>query len=881
MGRSSLATFRNAITYADKTIYPIASTNKKDYFNLMDVYLDATLNPLLTKEIFKQEGWRYELNSVNDEITLNGVVYNEMKGAYSSTMRMLYQEISENLYPETPYGFSSGGDPVEIPNLTYEEFKDYHSKYYHPSNSYIYFYGDAPLEEELMYVQENFLKSFERKEIDSSIKEQKPFSSQKTITEYYPIGKSEGIDNKTIFALAHTIGNIEDTETILSATILTLALYGSDASPLKRALLNSGIAKDVTFSYNTSLLQPFICLILMNTNPKHKETFNKIYYDTLNQIVKDGIDKELLLSVFNQWEFSLRKRNNEVLRGLYYYLMVLSNWIYNMSPVNGLKMEDLIKKMKAKINEKGYYEGILKKYFIENTHSVFLSFEPDSTIIERREQEIKERLRTLKNSLTKEELEKLVEETNAFRKYQQTPDSKEAIATLPRLSLSDIPTDVPEYTSEIISKDPLILYYDAFANRIAYIDLYFDTKHLTSEELRYLQVLGDLILDTGTDKTSYGDMEKRIMTYTGDMYCGFTSTDKYNDFSNTYFTIKTTVLSDNYSYLSDILTEVITQTSFSDIDRVKEIINQDKVWWENYLRQGDYYFAYSRLASYLTRSGKDNEAINGFEFYKTLLDAVNWLDKDPEGFRTFINNIKKKLFRKENLIANITIEKEHKKGALDVVENVKNILADDNLTLSNRQYAEFTPNEAFVSQSRVQYIGMGVNAYDYGITYNGSFELLMNYLRNTYLYEEVREKGGAYGCFLYFNRNSGQFIILSYRDPQLKNTINVFKNIAKHLETLDISEDDFNNLKISSSKINPLSPIGKGDTAFRNYIYGYKKEDDVRIRKEILDCTIEDIRKYAEFFKKFADKGFISVVGSEKAIMENKDLFSKVINPMD
>lgn len=881
MSKSSLYTFKNAMTYPDRTVYPVSSRNKKDYFNLMNVYLDAVLNPLLTKNTFLQEGWRYELESADAELKYNGVVYNEMKASSTSVSRLAYYKIMGELYPDTLYNNISGGDPKVIPELTYEEFKDFHSKYYHPSNSYIYFYGDVNLNEELSHVNENFLSKFDKKEIDDDITPQEAFTEQKVVKDTYPLKKGENIQNKSLIELAHSI-ETRDKETIYAMMILTYALYYSNSSPLKRAIINNGLSNNVTSYLSNYTLQPYVTIILKDTEAEHTETFKKLYYEKLNEIVENGIDEDLLLSIFNAWEFGQREEKNSTYRGLGYYFQTINNWTYDEPIMDGIKSEAILAKLRDKIYEDGYYENLIKKYLLDNKHSVLLTLVPDTNLMEEIETQTKEELKQYKKSLSDEEIQALVEQTQAFKEYQTTPDSKEALSTLPQLSIKDIPKEIPKYPNEIVSNEPLISYHDIFSNRIAYMDLWFDTKYLTTEEIKYLYLFGDFLIKSGTDKTSYADMEKKIMSYTGNISGGFSTTDKYSEFSNSYFTLNTKVLVNNYGKLSELLKELIQDTSFSDTDRIKELLNIHKSHRESYLRNyGNFSMASERLSAYISDSGKAHELVWGTELYSTIKDALDRIENEPEEFKAFLTGIKQKLFRKDNLIVNLTIEKDHRKGALKVIDELKAVLFDDEIEPVDRVYPEFTPNEAIVSSSQVQYVGMAINAYDYGIKNTGAFRLLHTYLKKDYLHKKVREEGGAYGCFSSFNRNSGIFNIISYRDPQIKKTYDVYKSIGEHLENLELSEEDFKNLKITTSKLPLRTPDSKGRSAFYNYIYGYTYEDDKRIRKEILDAEIEDLRAYADFFKKFAEKAVICTVGSETAINENKDLFSDILKPLE
>ncbi len=881
MKKSSLYTFMNALTYPDKTIYPIASQNKKDYFHLMDVYLDAVFNPILSEEAFRTEGWRYELASPDAEIKYNGVVYNEMKGNYSSPYRYIFDTINSNLFPDTPYAYVSGGDPADIPKLTYKEFKAYHENYYHPSNSYIYFYGDVDLKEELKFIQENYLKDFDYLEINPVIPEQKPFSKPKTVTANYPIGKGEPTENRTFITMSHVFGKIYDTELQIAVSVLISSLYGKDGSPLRKALTEAGIAQRISYSVDDSKLQTVANLILMNTDEKHLEQFKEIYKQEITKLVENGIDRDFLLSTFNRWEFAYRDFRNEPLRGKDYFVMLFDYWLHGKSPVEAMKTEQAIAKVKEKLNEKGYFEDILKKYFLENDYQLFAVLKPDDTLLEKFEQNVNEELKEYKASLSEEEINSLIEQTFELLDYQNAPEDPKDIATLPKLSLEDIPTDVEEFPYEIVQEKPLILYSDYYTNQVADLNLYFDVKALTTEELAYIELFGDLLLYVGTSKTPYDQMRERINMYTGGISSGFISYDKHQNYFDSFFTLRSKVLTDKYEHLGDILEEIILEADFSDVGRLKELVNEEKSYYENTLSRNASSYVYTRLQNYLTRSGKIYETVGGIGYYNTLKDAVSRLENDPEGFVSFLNGIKDKLFTEENLMSNIIIDEKNKSGAINVVKNIVDALPEKKQEPAKRAYEEEKPPQAFVLPSQVQSVGLGYNIYsndDEYIEYTGELKMLANYLENNYLYEKVRLIGGAYGVMVILGRNSGIFTIISYRDPNLKETYDAYKEFSEHLADLEMSEDEFNNLIITTLKEDLYTPTTKGNIALVDYLYGTTKADRQRIKEQILNSSLEGLKQYVDLFKRVGEKGFRCTAGNEKIINENGDLFEEIIN---
>ena len=470
--KGSLNTFLNAMTFSDKTIYPIASQNEKDFFNLMDVYLDAVFYPNIykTKEILMQEGWHYDLEKKEDELTYKGVVYNEMKGAFSSPEGILMRKIQETLFPDNTYSNESGGDPKYIPDLTYEQFIDTHKKYYHPSNSYIFLYGDMNLEKCLKFINEEYLADFDRKEIDAEIKPQEKYNSIKDVEYTYSISEEDDDSEKTFLALNYVTGRSTDEEVYMDLNLLEYILLEAEGAPLKKALLDAEIGKDVFGSFDGGILQPVFSIIAKNSEVNKKEKFRKVVYDTLNDIVKNGIDKKLIEGCINAFEFRLREADTGGYpKGLVYYMNAMDSWLYGGDPLMHIKYEHAIENVKKSLNT-NHFEELIKKYMLDNTHASLLTLKPEKGLAQREENELKEKLENYKNSLSEEELNKIVEETNNLILRQSTPDSPELLETIPLLSLDDIGKEVEDLTINKVKHNNIeILHCNTFTSNIAYL----------------------------------------------------------------------------------------------------------------------------------------------------------------------------------------------------------------------------------------------------------------------------------------------------------------------------------------------------------------------------------------------------------------------------
>lgn len=881
MIKNSLNTFLDAMTYEDKTIYPISSRNKKDYFNLMNVYLDATLNPILSEDTFKQEGWHYELDTPVGELKYKGVVYNEMR-ARSSIDDVVEVKLLEHLYPDNPYHYNSGGDPDEIVKLSYDELKDFHKKYYHPSNSYIFLYGDAPLEEELAFLEENSLKDYTYLEVNSQIDLQPDFKKPIEKTEYYALTEEDDDINKSALIIGHVLGHVLDHEKMTALEIICDAIFNSDSSPLRKALVRADIADDIMYGFQDELIQPYSLIALMNSDPKHADTFKKIYYEELTKIVENGIDKELFKSVINEYEFGLMEERNNPRRGLFYGINAIREWLYDGDPIKTLKIEDILNFLKMKIqNDDGYFEEIIKTAFIENPHTVYLNVVPDKTLYTVKEDRIKAELDDYKKKLSNAELQKIINETKRLRQLQQTPDSKAELEKLPKLTINDISPDVEKIESEIISKEkPMILHSDIFTNHIAYIDLCFDTRSLDYEELTLLNLFGTMLISSGSDRSAYDELSRKISTYTGGIRTKFRSIGKINERNKdkSFFVIKSKVLVNKYQYLEEVLKEIIFDTTFSDTDRIKELLRNEKVNIEMKLSNLSQMFVLKKISSYINNSGAKENAVSGIGYYRTVNKALEEFNNDPDSFVSKLMKIKEKLFTKKNLYTNIVVDNDNRLGAIDLVFSINKELSDNDYPEYKGDYGNTNPNQAFYSSSQVQYVGMGINAYVNGVSYDGSLIVLLNHLNFDYLWKRVRQQGGAYGCFSSFRKDTGNLSFVSYCDPNLKDTYEVYKTIGKYIRELKLDDDELLSLIISSSNEPLLSPYNKGTREFLDYLSGYSYERRQKHKREIIDTKLDNIRAYADFFEKFRNNGYLCAIGGEKIIKKNKELFSEIIN---
>lgn len=883
LAKGSLNTFLNAMTFSDKTLYPVASKNDKDFFNLMDVYLDAVFYPNIYKypEILMQEGWHHELNNENEEITYKGVVYNEMKGAFSSPEDVLYRKIQESLFPDTTYGFESGGDPQYIPDLTYEKFIDFHKNFYHPSNSYIYLYGNGNLDEQLRFINEEYLNKFDKAEINSHIEIQKPFSAIRDFRAEYSVSKEDQGKDKTFFSLNFVLGEACNDELYLAFDILEYLLLETPAAPLKKALIEAGIGKDVYGFFDNSILQPVFSVVVKNSNEDKKEEFKKVIFDTFNELVERGIDKKLVEACINIKEFRLREGDTRNYpKGLIYYTKAMDSWLYDGNPFSHLEYENTFNKMKTALTT-NYFEDLIKKYLLNVNHGSIITLTPKQGLADEKAEKLRLKLKEYKDSLSKEEIKKLVEETNKLRERQTSPEKKEDLEKVPLLSLKDIAQKAEELPLEetIIGKNKL-LYHSLFTNKIAYLKLIFDSKTVEENYIPYISLLSAVLGKIGTEKYDYADLANGINIYTGGI--GYAaSTFIKNGTEGEYvpkFIVKTKVLIDKLPKAMDILEEIILKTKMDDKKRLKEIIQETKSRLEMVIFDAGHIVAANRLFSYFSPVGKYEESISGLQFYKFVEELEENFDKKADEIINSLQKVAEAIFNKNNLIISIAIEEENFSAAKESINKFIEKLDDKALAINEYKFEIDQRNEGLLTEGDVQYVVKGCNYKQLGYEYSGSLQVLKTIISLDYLWHNIRVLGGAYGSFASFGR-SGNMFFGSYRDPNLKETIDAYKKAELYLKDFDVDEREMTKYIIGtiSGLDMPLTPAAKSEKAVAYYLSNITKEDVQKERDEILNCNKEMIKSFSSLIADAMKENYICVLGNSSKIKNNKDIFNNLV----
>ncbi len=873
--KGSLATFVNAFTYPDKTCYPVASQNEKDFYNLIDVYADAVFHPLLSEQTLMQEGWHYEIADPSAPLTYKGVVFNEMKGAYSSPDSYLGKVIVESLFPKHLYGVDSGGDPAHIPSLTYENFRAFWETYYHPSNAFIFFYGNDDPEKRLK-LMEGYLKPFKRKKIKSSVPLVKPFKRVKRFEFPYAASAGDDLDNKHYLTVNWKLPAAENSAQDLSYAILAHALIGTPASPLRKALIDSGLGEDIAgIGLESDLREPIFSVGLKGTRARQAKKIETLIFDTLQKLVREGIDPDAIAASVNTLEFLLRENNTGGFpRGIAVMLRALSTWLYDGDPFQPLAFEAPLADVKNHLkNDARYFEKMIQTLLLDNIHRVVLRLKPDAEMSQRLEAEEALRLESAKQGMSEEDIRRIVETAAALQLRQETPDSAEDLAKLPVLDLADLDKNIRSIPIEAIqAQDSKILYHDLFTNGILYLDLVFDMRALPRELLPLTEIFSRALFETGTDKEDYVQLTQRIGKSTGGIHASSFATTLFNSReSRAYLTVhgKSTVGQANE--MLSILRDVLLNAKLDDKERVKQIVMEEKAGLESGLAAMGHYFANLRLRAQMNSASFINDQIKGVGYLFALRELAVEIDKKWTNVLKKLETMRDALINSKALLCNVTLDAKNWKTFQPYLENF--IFA---LPVKDAEFApfDFQPSiqkEGLAIPAQVNYVAKGANLYDYGYTLDGSAMVVVGYLGMTHLWEKIRVQGGAYGAFAQFDDASGVFSYLSYRDPNIDKTLASYDSAAEFLKGLNDSRLNENELKKAViAAIGDLDsyqlPDAKGRTSMMRYIVGRSDEERQKYRDEVLSANGEDFIAFGEALEHIARSEALVVLGSQSAL---------------
>lgn len=883
LAKGSLNTFLNAMTYPDKTVYPVASCNDQDFKNLMDVYLDAVFNPNITKyeEIFKQEGWHYELTGKDDELKINGVVYNEMKGAYSSPDEVLSSQIYRSLFPDNTYSKDSGGNPEYIPKLTYEAYLDFYHKYYHPSNSYIYLYGDMDVVERLEWLDKEYLSLYDYKKVNSEINKQPAFDEIKNVEAQYSITMDDSQENKTYLSYNRVVGDSLDEMLYQAFDVLDYALVSSPGAPVKQALIDAGIGDDVYGSYDAGILQPVFSFVAKNANASQADEFESIIENTLKEVVKTGINKEALLAGINSSEFKFREADfGQFPKGLLFGLNCLDSWLFDdMKPFIHLECLGTFAKLRKAVDT-DYFEKLIQEYLLDNTHGSSVTVKPKRGLGNEREETLAKELSDYKASLSDEEIKKLIEDTEHLKKYQEEPSSDEDLRKLPMLTRADMKKNAMAFSNiEDELLDVKVVRHDIESNGIDYISFLFDAGDFAQSELGYLGFFTNALGLVSTEKYSYTDLANATNIYTGGISTGTASHPDIKDRNNFVFKfeVKLKVLEKNLDKALELMEQMLLSSDFTDTKRLGELVAQIKARLQANLSSSGHLVAAMRSMSSFSRYALYQDELKGVAFYRSICRIEKELSESPKNVSDKLAAIAKKLFARNRMLISFTGNNEAYGNAKPSLEKV--IAGFNKMSaVGNQAEVHFnTAKEAFIDASQIQYVAKTGDFICEGYEYTGALRLLRIILSYDYLWINVRVKGGAYGCMNTFLR-SGESYFVSYRDPNLSDTLDVYDRIPGYIKSFSPDERDMTKYIIGtfSALDTPMNPEAKGSRSLSAYLEGITYEQIQKERNEILNAQPEDIRRLADLVEAVLKKDSICVIGNENMIKESAGLFENV-----
>ncbi|RME45674.1 MAG: peptidase M16 [Caldilineae bacterium] len=869
--KGSLKTFLNAFTYPDKTCYPVASQNQKDFYNLVDVYLDAVFYPLIPPHTFQQEGWHYELERPDEPLRYKGVVFNEMKGAYSSPDSLLAEYSQQALFPDTPYRFDSGGDPKVIPSLTYEQFKAFHDTYYHPSNARLFFYGDDDPETRLRLVNE-YLKDFDPLPVQSAVPLQAPFTEPRRVVRTYAADLAEE-GNKGMLTVNWLLPETTDTQTTMALGILSYILVGTPASPLRKALIDSGLGEDLTGGGMAAhLRQAFFSTGLKGMNPADAGRVETLILDTLAELAEQGIDPGMVEAALNTAEFRLREQNTGSFpRGLALMLAALTNWLHDADPIEPLAFEKPLAAIKEAAQDPAFFPQLIRRHFLDNPHRVTVLLNPDPEQRQREEAEEAARLEAARAAMRPEDLQAIIENTRRLKRLQETPDPPEALATIPHLQLSDLDRQNKPIPLAVLEADGVpLLYHNLFTNGIIYLDVGFDLHTLPQELLPYVPLFSQALLEIGTEKEDFVKLSQRIGRKTGGIWTSsYTSAMREKpDESAAWLFVRGKATPEHADDLLDILRDILLTVKLDNPERFRQMVLEDKAGHESGLIPGGHGVVGSRLRAHFTESGWLDEEMGGVSNLFFVRRLAQQVEEDWPAVLEKLEAIRRTLINRRAMLCNITLDEANWATFQPKLAAFLTDLPAAPVKRAVGKPASLPPHEGLTVPAQVNFVGKGANLYRLGYRLHGSVSVITNFLRTSWLWERVRVQGGAYGGFCTFDQHAGVFAYLSYRDPNLLETLSVYDRTADFLREVELGESE-----LTKSIIGAIStmdayrlPDAKGYISMLRYLIGYTDEARQQFREEVLGTTAAHFRAFAEVLEAVRKEGLVVVMGSAEAI---------------
>ena len=848
--KGSLQTFLNAFTYPDKTCYPVASQNLKDFHNLVGVYLDAVFKPRISKDFFMQEGWHYHLKKTTDPLEYKGVVYNEMKGVYSSPESILMEYSQQSLFPDTTYGLNSGGDPEIIPQLTYEAFVNFHKKYYHPSNAYIYFYGDDPEDDRFKLLSE-YLDDYSNIESVEEIPLQKPFNEPIRKIHEYAVSENENT-SKPMFSINWVLPEPTNIKTVFTFTLLDHILLGTPASPLRKKLIESGLGEDLTGGgLETHLKQMCYSVGLKGIENSNLANAETLIFKTLEDLVKNRISKNDISAALNSFEFDLRENNSGGFpRGLALWLKSLNGWIYGSNPTEMIAFEEPLNKIKKEIQKPNFFENIIQNHFIKNTHRSIITLLPSSKLSGEIEEKEKKLLKKIKEGMNKNEIKEIQQQTLKLIQIQESCDSEEDLASLPLLQRNDIDLKIKKIASnEDKAQEAKIIHHDQHTNGILYLDIGLDLNNLELDEIPYISLLSSIYLEMGTKKRSYDELSQAISISTGGIYgIPFVSPYKNSNDSVRHLFFRSKCMMKNADELLEIFSEIFLYPDFKNVERFKQILLEHKADLESSIIPRGHSAVITRLKANYHSAHTILEKIGGIDAIFFTRELINNVDNDHEKIIQKLESIHRKIVSKKGLVINVTADENIFQIIKPKINKfLSNLSSMEGINIHHQQ-EKYPISEALIVPSRVNFVGAASNLFEHGYKFHGSALVISRYLQTSWLWEKIRVQGGAYGGICDFDQQSGTFSFASYRDPNLEASIEIYKKTGDYLKNIKLNESELTRAIIGA--IGQLDaymlPDLKGYTNIKRKLTGYTDQKRQEVRDQILSTNPNDFYHFGE-----------------------------------
>jgi Zn-dependent M16 (insulinase) family peptidase len=869
--KGSLKTFVNAFTFPDKTCYPLASQNLQDFYNLIDVYMDAVLHPLISQQTLQQEGWHYELDDPAQPLTIKGVVFNEMKGAYSSPENLLSRSIQRSLFPDNAYGVDSGGDPGRIPDLTYAAFKRFHQTYYHPSNARIFFYGDDDPDERLRRMQA-YLAEFQPLDVDSQVELQARFTQARHAV--IPYDASEEADgHKNYVTVNWLLSDNLDARRTLAFQILAYILIGTPASPLRKALIDSGLGDDLAgLGIENDLRQMVFSTGLKGVAAENVDRVESLILEALRDLQRDGIEAEMIAAALNTIEFRLRENNTGSFpRGIALMLRSLTTWLYGGDPLAPLAFEQPLNALKDELERNpAFLQGLIEEYLLANPHRTTLILQPDAGLRQHEEQVEKARLEKMRQSFSTKMLEEVVEQTRQLKLRQETPDTPEVLSLIPSLTLEDLDRQnklIPLETIDLGGAQ--VIYHDLFTNGILYLDLGFDLHALPQEHLPYVALLGRALLETGTASQDFVRLSQRIGRSTGGIHSSpLTSARRDGDQAVAMLFLRGKSTMSQAAALLEILGEILQSARLDNRERFLQIVLEEKADQEASLIPGGHAVVNSRLSALFGEAGWAGEQIGGVSYLFFLRRLVEQIERDWASVQAVLEQMRSLLLNRSQMVVNVTLDAENwAQFKPPLADFLAGLPSRPRLSTAWRRTPQ-AANQGLSIPAQVNYVGKAADLYQLGYALDGSALVVTHYLRTTWLWERVRVQGGAYGGFVFFDHRSGVLSYLSYRDPNLLATLENYDGTPQFLRKLELSQDELQRAIIGV--IGNLDayqlPDAKGYTSMVRHLAGESDAFRQQLRDQVLATSAAQFNQFGEVLEQVRDAGAVVVLGSQEAL---------------